>query len=97
MILRVKNYYVASMTHLERLTYKFIFEQENMDKKERELYARSLRRWHDKVLITDDEKKRLLAVDNAILALSQGKFDHIKHICKHKGVDYRKLYGVEVG
>ena len=97
MLIKIKNYFVASLTHLERLTYKFIFEPENMDIKERRLYEESIKRWHDKANLTSDEAKRLLHIDNAVIACSKGKFDHIKHICKHKGVDYKKLYNVEVG
>lgn len=88
----IKNYKVASIPEMHRLTLKLIFAKHRMKYEEEVLLDNSIKKWSRKYLKTKDEKEDLVLIMTALIDEQKGKFDLLKESMKQHKLDYRKVF-----
>ncbi|MFH1640603.1 MAG: hypothetical protein ABIA66_01430 [Candidatus Omnitrophota bacterium] len=92
LVIKIKNRQVASLSELNRLALKRIFDKPNMTYLDEALLDESISAWTKNIELSEYQKNELKVIVNALLDNENGKFDYMKKIFKEHGIDYRKAY-----
>ena len=92
LVARISRRQVASLSELNKLALKKIFDKKNLTYEEEALLETSIDAWPKNVDLTSYQKKELQHIIGALLMNEAGKFYKIKEQMIKHNLDYRKVY-----
>lgn len=91
-LVKVKNYKVASLAEMNRLALKLIFDKEHFTPLEGAVLDESVKQWPKKVDLYPHERQELQAIRVALIDNEKGRYDQMKEEMKRFELDYKKVY-----
>ena len=91
-VIIIKSRKVLSLSHLNRMALRKIFEPKTLTLIDERLLDDSINAWSKKADITKDERRELQVIITALIKNEKGKFKEVNESYKRFDINYKQVY-----